>query len=120
LVIASKTKRGVGYIRVSTPGQTGEHHSSLETQEASYINYCKQYDIAPVASFTDVVSGRRDDRKEYRRMVDFVLQGGADVVIVKFLDRFGKMMTCLSYAVILSNAPTMAKISASINDMING
>jgi len=90
LVIASKTKRGVGYIRVSDPKQTGERHSSLETQEASYINYCKQYDISPIAAFTDVVSGRRDDRKEYHRMVDFVLQGGADVVIVKFLDRFGR------------------------------
>ena len=90
MVIASKTKRGVGYIRVSDPKQTGERHSSLETQEASYINYCKQYDISPIAAFTDVVSGRRDDRKEYHRMVDFVLQGGADVVIVKFLDRFGR------------------------------
>jgi DNA invertase Pin-like site-specific DNA recombinase len=64
MVIALKTRRGVGYIRVSTPGQTGERHSSLETQEASYLNYCKQYDISPIATFTDIVSGRRDDRKE--------------------------------------------------------
>ena len=90
MVTALKTKRGVGYFRVSDPKQTGERHSSLETQEASYINYCKHYDISPVATFTDVASGRRDDRKEYLRMVDFVLRGGADVVIVKFLDRFGR------------------------------
>ena len=90
MVIASKTKRGVGYIRVSDPKQTGERHSSLDTQKASYLNYCKQYDISPIATFTDVVSGRRDDRKEYCSMVEFVLRGGADVVIVKFLDRFGR------------------------------
>lgn len=27
------TKRAIAYLRVSTPGQTGEHHSSLETQD---------------------------------------------------------------------------------------
>ena len=90
MVIALKTKRAVGYIRVSDPKQTGERHSSLETQEASYLNYCKQNHLSPITTFTDVVSGRRDDRKEYLRMVDFVKQGGADVVIVKFLDRFGR------------------------------
>jgi DNA invertase Pin-like site-specific DNA recombinase len=43
-----------------------------------------------VDTFTDVVSGRRDDRKEYSRMVEFVLADGAEVVTVKFLDRFGR------------------------------
>jgi site-specific DNA recombinase len=90
MVVASKTKRGVGYIRVSDPKQTGERHSSLETQDGSYLDYCNQFNIYPIATFTDIVSGRRDDRKEYRRMVDFVLHGGADVVIVKYLDRFGR------------------------------
>ena len=40
--------------------------------------------------FTDVQSGRRDDRKEYRRMVDRVLEGGVELVVVQFLDRFGR------------------------------
>jgi site-specific DNA recombinase len=90
MITASKTSKAVGYFRVSDPRQTGERHSSLETQESSYLNYCKQNHLSPVASFTDVVSGRRDDRKEYRRMVDFVLGGGADVIVVRFLDRFGR------------------------------
>jgi site-specific DNA recombinase len=90
MVIASKTKRGVGYIRVSDPKQTGERHSSLETQETSYLNYCKNNHVSPITTFTDVVSGRRDDRKEYLRMLEFVRKGGADVIIVKFLDRFGR------------------------------
>ena len=41
-------------------------------------------------TFVDVVSGRRDDRKEYNEMVRFVLDGGADTVVVQFLDRFGR------------------------------
>jgi site-specific DNA recombinase len=84
------TKRAVGYLRVSTPGQAGEQHSSLETQEAHVQNYCDRSDLTPVSTFVDVVSGRRDDRQEYRSMVEFVLQGGADVVVVQFLDRFGR------------------------------
>jgi site-specific DNA recombinase len=90
MVIALKTKEGVGYFRVSDPKQTGERHSSLETQETSYLNFCKNHNITPINTFTDIASGRRDDRKEYRRMVDYVLQGGANTVIVKFLDRLGR------------------------------
>ena len=81
MVVASKVKSGVGYFRVSDPKQTGERHSSLETQEASHLNYCKQNHLSPVATFTDIVSGRRDDRKEYQRMVEFVMQGGAHVIV---------------------------------------
>ena len=84
------TQRAVGYLRVSSPGQTGERHSSLETQEAHFLQYCQRYGLAPLATFTDVVTGRRDDRKEYRRMVEYVARGGADVIIVQFLDRFGR------------------------------
>ena len=85
-----KTKRAVGYLRVSSPGQTGERHSSLETQEARFQEYCQRNDSTPVATFTDVVSGRRDDRAEYRRMLEYVMDGGADTVVVQFLDRFGR------------------------------
>ncbi len=90
MTTALKTLRAVGYLRVSSAHQTGERHSSLETQEASYFNYCKQNHLSPIATFTDVVSGRRDDRKEYQRMVEFVMLGGAEVIVVKFLDRFGR------------------------------
>jgi len=90
MTIGILTQRAVGYFRVSTPGQTGERHSSLETQESHYHQYCLQYNLTSIATFTDVVTGRRDDRKEYLRMVDFVSQGNADVIIVEFLDRFGR------------------------------
>ena len=83
----TQKKRAVGYLRVSTPGQTGNNHSSLETQESRYKEHCQRYDLIPVCH---VVSGRRDDRKEYRRMVEYAIQGNADVIIVQFLDRFGR------------------------------
>ena len=87
---ALSTRRAVGYFRVSSTGQTGERHSSLETQEARFHEYCERESLASVATFTDVVSGRRDDRREYGQMVEYVLQGNADVIVVQFLDRFGR------------------------------
>ena len=84
------TKRAVGYLRVSTPGQTGNNHSSLETQESRYNEYCQRNDLLPLCHFVDIVSGRRDDRKEYRRMVEYAIQGNTDVIVVQYLDRFGR------------------------------
>ena len=84
------TKRAVGYLRVSTPGQTGNNHSSLETQESRYKEYCQRNDLLPLCHFLDIVSGRRDDRKEYRRMVEYAIQGNTDVIVVQYLDRFGR------------------------------
>jgi len=75
---------------VSSGKQTGERHSSLETQETHFREYCERHDFTPVAIFTDIVTGRRDDRKEYRRMLEYVAEGNADVIIVQFLDRFGR------------------------------
>jgi site-specific DNA recombinase len=88
--VASETKRAVGYFRVSTSKQTGERHSSLETQEARFREYCSHHGLDVVATFTDVVTGRRDDRREYQRMVEFALAGGTGFIIVQFLDRFGR------------------------------
>ncbi len=83
-------KRAVGYFRVSSPGQTGERHSSLETQEKHFREYCQRFGLTPIATFTDVVTGRRDDRKEYQRMVELARQDHIDVIVVQFLDRFGR------------------------------
>ncbi|MGB8830289.1 MAG: recombinase family protein, partial [Dehalococcoidales bacterium] len=90
LATDSGSSKAVGYLRVSSVGQTGERHSSLETQEAHFRQYCQRRGHVPVTTFTDVVTGRRDDRKEYRRMVEYVHGGGANVIVVQFLDRFGR------------------------------
>ena len=90
MTTAIALQRAVGYLRVSSSKQAGEKHSSLDTQEARFKEYCTQHQLIPVATYTDVVTGRRDDRKEYQRTVEFVKQGGADVIVVQFLDRFGR------------------------------
>ena len=43
-----------------------------------------------VGTYTDVITGRRDDRSEYLKMLEFVSEGGADLIVVQFLDRFGR------------------------------
>ena len=90
MIAATKTKRAVGYLRVSTVGQSGDNHNSLDTQLSRFEEYCLRLGLTPVTTFADISSGRKDDRQEYRRMIDFVLSGNADVVVVQFLDRFGR------------------------------
>jgi DNA invertase Pin-like site-specific DNA recombinase len=75
-------KRAVGYQRVSSTGQTGERLSSLDTQKARFDQHCQRLNLFPVASFVEFVSGKRDDRKEYLGMVDYVMRGGAEVILV--------------------------------------
>ena len=84
------TATAVGYFRVSSPGQAGERHVSLEVQQASFQNYCRTNHLDPTATFTDVASGRKDDRREYRKMLEHVAQEGIGNVVVLFLDRFGR------------------------------
>ncbi len=45
---------------------------SLEVQAAAFQDDCHRHSRTPLAVFTDVASGRKDDRPEYRRMLDYV------------------------------------------------
>ena len=58
------TKRAVGYLRVSSTGQVGERHSSLDTQKARFEEYCHRFDLLPVASFVDQGGHRRGGEPE--------------------------------------------------------
>jgi site-specific DNA recombinase len=75
---------------VSTSKQAGERHVSLPEQDAHIISHCAAEGLTLVGSFTDIQTGKRDDRADYRRMVKFALDGHADVVVVRWLDRFGR------------------------------
>jgi DNA invertase Pin-like site-specific DNA recombinase len=86
----TETRRAIGYRRVSTTKQAGERHASLPEQENRITGYCAAEGLSLVGSFTDIQTGKRDDRAEYRRMVQFALDGDADVVVVRWLDRFGR------------------------------
>ena len=90
MVIATGIADAFFYGRVSTDAQAGDNHASLDTQEARAREYCASHGLRLAESFVDVQSGRRDDRSEYRRMVDSALAGGASVIVVQFLDRFGR------------------------------
>lgn len=90
MTTAVQTASAVGYFRVSSAGQAGERHVSLEVQQAAFQDYCRANHLNPSATFTDVASGRKDDRREYRRMLEHVAQEGVGNVVVLFLDRFGR------------------------------
>ncbi|MBT3995327.1 MAG: recombinase family protein [Chloroflexi bacterium] len=90
MVTTISHKKYVGYIRVSGDKQVGEGHSSLETQESRIRAIASEDDGLVVRLFQDVQSGRRDDRIEYQSMVKYVLEEDVDVVLVQYLDRFGR------------------------------
>ena len=87
---AAKSSAAVGYSRVSSMNQAGERHVSLETQEASFRGYCTAKHLTPVANFTDIQGGRRDDRIQYQAMLRYVVEHDVGHVVVLFLDRFGR------------------------------
>jgi site-specific DNA recombinase len=84
------TRNAFGYLRVSSPEQARDQHNSLETQQARFLSYCEGSQLAPVSIFVDAVTGRRDDRRAYREMLELVRRKEADVVVVQYLDRFGR------------------------------
>ena len=84
------SKQAIGYVRVSGPGQVGERHSSLETQQERFLFHCKRQGYRPGRTFCDVMSGRRDDRREYQAMLSYVRANKPDVIVVQWLDRFGR------------------------------
>jgi DNA invertase Pin-like site-specific DNA recombinase len=90
MTTAVRTSTAVGYFRVSSPGQAGERHVSLEAQATQFHSYCLAHDLEPVKTFTDIASGRKDNRPEYRSMLDYVTREGIGNVVVLFLDRFGR------------------------------
>ena len=80
----------VGYFRVSSPGQAGERHVSLDVQAAAFNEYCEAHQLEPIARFTDIASGRKDDRAQYLAMLAYIDEHGIGNVVVLFLDRFGR------------------------------
>ena len=84
------TRTGVSYSRVSTLGQATERNVSLEVQEDAFRSYFRDNNLTRLASFTDVASGRKDDRPQYRAMLEYIAENDVDTVVVRFLDRFGR------------------------------
>ena len=47
MATAVRSTTAVGYFRVSTTGQAGECHVSLEAQTTHFNDYCRKHDLDP-------------------------------------------------------------------------
>ena len=72
------------YCRVST------QYQDLSRQEEAVKKYCQENEIKVDREFSDKISGKTFERKEYQEMKELVEKD--DVIIIKELDRFGRSM----------------------------
>ncbi|MGE0227809.1 MAG: recombinase family protein [Dehalococcoidia bacterium] len=82
--------RAAAYFRVSSEAQSRDDRNSFEVQRAAFARACAERGYDPVADYTDVMSGRRADRPEYQRMLAAARSRAFDVILVTWLDRFGR------------------------------
>ena len=62
-------KKYIAYYRVSTAEQ-GKSGLGLEAQERDVLNYISKCDGDLVAAFTEVESGKNNNREELRKALD--------------------------------------------------
>lgn len=89
------TTYALSYIRVSSDEQEREGQS-IAAQQTETRNYALQRGWIISGEYLDVLSGKRDDRADYQRLLADVRQmrstGKQVVVIVSALDRFGRRL----------------------------
>lgn len=85
---ATKTPRFVAYTRVSTERQ-GRSRLGLEAQDAAILAHLTATGGKLVGTFTEVESGKRDDRPELRKAMVHAKLTGATLLIAK-LDRLSR------------------------------
>ena len=78
--------KAIVYLRVSTRAQ-GQSGLGLAAQKNSVRRYLG--DVEPLAVYTEVLSGKRDDRPELARALDHCRRAGATLLVAK-LDRLGR------------------------------
>lgn len=80
--------KGVAYFRVSTAAQ-GRSGLGLEAQRAAVTELARNQGLTLLAEFTEVESGKRNDRPELARALHHAKVTGAVLVIAK-LDRLSR------------------------------
>lgn len=81
----------VGYLRVSTKGQTGEDKFGLEAQREQIEVYCKAKGHEIVSWYEDAgVSGAKEEREEWGKIVRGEVPSGVEAVIVAKSDRVAR------------------------------
>lgn len=87
----TSTRKYVIYRRVSTAAQ-GESGLGLEAQDRDTALFLDNYSDTPfdvIGTFTDVQSGKNDDRPELAKALDLARKEGAEVLVSK-LDRLSR------------------------------
>jgi DNA invertase Pin-like site-specific DNA recombinase len=78
----------VAYYRVSTAAQ-GRSGLGLEAQRSAVEGYCRGRECQLLSEFTEVESGKRNDRPELAKALHYAKVTGATLVIAK-LDRLSR------------------------------
>ncbi len=78
----------IGYLRVST-GKQGESGLGLEAQQTAIENFVRQRNACLMKTFTEIESGKQDDRPELAKAIQLCRATGATLVIAK-LDRLSR------------------------------
>lgn len=86
--------RTINYYRVSTAKQ-GRSGLGLDAQRAEVEAFCAARGCQPLAEYTEVESGKRDDRPELARALHHAKVTGATLVIAK-LDRLSRNLAFLA------------------------
>ena len=78
----------IGYLRVST-GKQGESGLGLEAQQTAIENFVRQRKACLMKTFTEIESGKRNERPELAQAIQLCRATGATLVIAK-LDRLSR------------------------------
>lgn len=83
----SENRVNVVYARVSTSKQKRD----LENQAETLINYCKANGVKVDKVYKDIASGMNFDRKQFRSMLEDVLNYRISSIYITYKDRFSRI-----------------------------
>ncbi len=83
----SENRVNVVYARVSTPKQKRD----LENQAETIINYCNANGVKVDKVYKDIASGMNFDRKQFRSMLEDVLNYRISSIYITYKDRFSRI-----------------------------